>query len=585
MAIPQEFITQLKDRVEIDELIGGYVKLRRQGSGLTGLCPFHSEKTPSFHVYTTGDPHYYCFGCGAGGDAITFVREIEHLDYVEAVSFLADRVGLKVPEEQGDAAAAKERADLLELNRTAARWFHSQLRGSPEAIRYLSGRGLTQQTILHFGLGYAPDSWDALLTHLKQQGHSEPDIRRAGLAAVNKSGRYYDYFRNRIIFPIIDVRGRVIAFGGRVQDDSQPKYLNSPDTPVFKKSYSLFSLNNAKSAKEGRLILAEGYLDVIALHQAGFPEAVATLGTALTSDQARLMKRHADEIVIAYDSDQAGQRATDRAIRILGDAGLKTRILTLPGAKDPDEYLRQHSPDLLRAQLNKSEGAMDFRLQQAARSFDLEDAAGRVEYLREAVALLAELRSPLEADVYASRLAQQLQVEKDTILSEVERVRRGGKKRQEQRLLSDEQKRQQQAMAQGNPEKPRHLRAAQTEEALIGLLFRRPDYYEAVRQRLSADDFVTAVNRRLFERQAEVIEAGDLPDLAHYHDFDTKELGALSGLLTRTEGQLDGRQELDRLIDDLLEASSSAQARLRIDQQEYDITDLRDRFHDMGTKK
>ncbi|MBQ2697665.1 MAG: DNA primase, partial [Clostridia bacterium] len=285
MALPQSFIEELKSRIELEDLISGYVKLKRQGGGYIGLCPFHSEKTPSFHVFPS-DQHYYCFGCNSGGDAITFVRAIENLDYVDAVRFLADRAGMTVPEDRESRERAAQRADVLEMNTEAARWFHAQLRANPAAVRYLSGRGLTEKTILHFGLGYAPEGWDNLLKHLKSKGYTEPDIKRAGLAGVASSGRHYDYFRNRVMFPIIDVRGRVVGFGGRVMDDSQPKYLNSPDTPVFKKSLSLFSLQNAKGVKAGRLILAEGYLDVIALYQAGFPEAVATLGTALTGEQA-----------------------------------------------------------------------------------------------------------------------------------------------------------------------------------------------------------------------------------------------------------------------------------------------------------
>ncbi|NLT58376.1 MAG: DNA primase [Clostridiales bacterium] len=581
MAIPQSFVEQLKSRIEIEELIGAYVRLRRQGRSLVGLCPFHSEKTPSFNVFADTQS-YYCFGCGAGGDAISFVRAIEHLDYVEAIRLLAERAGLAVPEEQVDPRAARQRADVLELNRQAARFFHEQLRGSREAVRYLSGRGLSQKTILHFGLGYAPDSWDALLSHLKAQGHTEPDIRRAGLCAVGAKGGAYDYFRKRIIFPIIDVRGKVVGFGGRVLDDSKPKYLNSSDTPVFKKSHGLFSLNNAKAAGGRRLILAEGYLDVMALWQAGFTESVATLGTALSSDQARLMARYADEVVIAYDSDEAGRKATDRAIRILGEAGLKTRVLTLEQAKDPDEYLRRFGADKLSAQLARSESSTQYRLQQAARPFDLNEPEGKVGYFREAALLLAELGSPVELDIYAGQLAERLGVDRDSVLTEVARIRRDSGKKQRRRAQDEEQRRLAQGNPRVNPERAQHLRASRIEEEILCLLFAHPDFYEALRRRISADDFVTAFNRRVFEALAAAIEAGDQPDLSCLQqDFSIEEIGAAAGMLARRRGMPGSQAELMELAEGLVEAAAGLRrAAAGVDEQS-----LQQRLRELGQKK
>ena len=483
MAIPQSFIEELKSRVEIEDLIGGYVKLRRQGSNLTGLCPFHSEKSPSFTVFV-GSQSYYCFGCHAGGDAINFVRAVEHLDYVDAVKFLADRVGMTVPQEEGARESAAQRADILELNKTAARWFHEQLRKTPQAVRYLSGRGLSEKTILHFGLGYAPEGWDNLLRHLEQKGYTKPDVKRAGLAAVNQGGRYYDYFRGRIMFPIIDVRGNVVGFGGRVLDDSKPKYLNSPDTPVFKKSRSLFSLCNAKGTREGQLILAEGYLDVISLYQAGFAQAVATLGTALTSEQARLMNRYAKEVVIAYDMDEAGRRATQRASELLTAAGLKVRVLRLDGAKDPDEYLRTHGPERLRAQLGRTEGYVEYRLSQAAVGLDLQDAAGKVSYLKEAAAILSQLDSPVERDVYAGRVAAQLGVEKDNLLTEANRLRKSDRKKAQQQDIVQQQRLLRSGVGRVDPDRARHLRASRAEEGILCLLYDHPDYYDELTKEL-----------------------------------------------------------------------------------------------------
>lgn len=580
MAIPQSFVEELKSRVEIEDLIGSYVKLRRQGSNLSGLCPFHSEKSPSFTVFV-GSQSYYCFGCHAGGDAINFVRAIEHLDYVDAVKFLADRVGMTVPQETKERESAAQRADIFELNRTAARWFHDQLRQTPEAVRYLSGRGLSEKTILHFGLGYAPDGWDNLLKHLRAKGYTDPDIKRAGLAAVNQRGGHYDYFRNRVMFPIIDVRGKVVGFGGRVLDDSKPKYLNSPDTPVFKKSHSLFSLCNAKGAGGERLILAEGYLDVISLYQAGFPEAVATLGTALTSDQSRLMARYAKEVVIAYDMDEAGRRATQRASDLLAAAGLKVRVLRLDGAKDPDEYLRTHGADRLRAQLNHTEGFVEYKLSQAAEGFDLNDVASKVNYLKEAAAILSELNSPIEIDVYAGRVAEQLGIEKENLLTEVRRLRKNGLKKAQKQEITQQERLLKTGVGRINPEKARNLKASRAEEGILCLLYDHPDYYEALSRELSPDDFATQFNRRVLKSFANAIEMGERPDLSCLHDFSIEEIGAVQGILLGRDRFSGTMEELKELMAALREQRRRGDVR----QQPMDDEALRRYLRSMGEKK
>lgn len=580
MAIPQSFIEELKSRVEIEDLIGGYVKLRRQGSNLTGLCPFHSEKSPSFTVFV-GSQSYYCFGCHAGGDAINFVRAVEHLDYVDAVKFLADRVGMTVPQEEGARENAAQRADILELNKTAARWFHEQLRKTPQAVRYLSGRGLSEKTILHFGLGYAPEGWDNLLRHLEQKGYTKPDVKRAGLAAVNQGGRYYDYFRGRIMFPIIDVRGNVVGFGGRVLDDSKPKYLNSPDTPVFKKSRSLFSLCNAKGTREGQLILAEGYLDVISLYQAGFAQAVATLGTALTSEQARLMNRYAKEVVIAYDMDEAGRRATQRASELLTAAGLKVRVLRLDGAKDPDEYLRTHGPERLRAQLSRTEGYVEYRLSQAAVGLDLQDAAGKVSYLKEAAAILARLDSPVERDVYAGRVAAQLGVEKDNLLTEANRLRKSDRKKAQQQDIVQQQRLLRSGVGRVDPDRARHLRASRAEEGILCLLYDHPDYYDELSKELSPDDFVTPFHRRVLVSMANAIEMGERPDLSGFREFSIEEIGVIQGILLGRERFSGTREELRELMETLQQERRRGAAL----QHGMDDEELRRYLQSMGQRK
>ena len=345
MRINERFIQELQDKIDIEQVISSHINLKRRGKNLVGLCAFHNEKTPSFTVYPESRS-FYCFGCGAGGDVISFVRRMDNLDYIEAVKAVAQMAGMSMPEDGYDDTLAKQRKRLLEANREAARFYHSCLMDpkNKDALDYFLKRGLSISTIRRFGLGYAPNDWRELINHLKSMGFTDHELVLANLARrSDKNGRanYYDNFRNRVMFPIIDLRGNVIAFGGRVMDDSKPKYKNSSDTPVFKKSRSLFALNLAKESKESSLILCEGPMDVIALHKAGFTNAIATQGTALTSEQARIMQRYAEVVYICYDSDEAGQRAADKAFKLLDEVGVDTKILKVEGAKDPDEYLRR----------------------------------------------------------------------------------------------------------------------------------------------------------------------------------------------------------------------------------------------------
>ncbi len=341
MPLPEQFMQDLKMRSDITDIVSSYVNLRRAGRNLVGLCPFHGEKTPSFNVYPENGS-FYCFGCGVGGDVITFVRKIENLDYMEAIRFLAERAGMQVPEGHVDDGLGRLKGRLLEINRETARFYHSVLMSAEGApgLEYLQKRALSIKTIRHFGLGYSPGSHFALVNHLKQKGYGDEELIQANVAFRSRRGGAVDRFAGRVMFPIIDLRGNVIAFGGRILTDEKPKYLNTSDTLVFHKSNSLFALNFAKNENSERLILAEGYMDVIALHQAGFRTAVATLGTALTSEQARIMAKYAREVVVCYDADEAGQKATARAIPLLRDAGLNVKVLTVPNGKDPDEFIR-----------------------------------------------------------------------------------------------------------------------------------------------------------------------------------------------------------------------------------------------------
>lgn len=502
MRLSDSFLEQLRANTDIESVISPYVNLRRRGKNLVGLCPFHNEKTPSFTVYPENGS-FYCFGCGVGGDVITFVRRMENLDYMEAVKQLADRAGMALPEDGYDDTLAKKRTAVLAANRAAAKFFHSQLftdRGR-HALNYFLDRGLTMETIRHFGLGFAPDDWRALKNHLNEQGFDDILLESANLLRrSDKNGKvsYYDNFRNRVMFPIIDPRGNVIAFGGRVLDDSKPKYINTSDTLVYKKSNGVFALNFAKKGNDGKLIIAEGYMDVIALHQAGFTNAVACLGTALTKEQANLLSRYADEIILSYDADEAGQKATARALGIFGTTGMEIKVLRLTGGKDPDEIIKKYGAQRFRDIINGAANDTEYRLLRARQGIDLSTDDGKVKYLSAATEVLAGIPSPVEVDVYASRLANELGVDKLAIESQVKYKREGLRKRRMAQREQDQKRLLINGQNTKNPERSQHLRAAKAEETLIASLMRNPDFYNKLKDELSADYFVTALNRRIF---------------------------------------------------------------------------------------
>lgn len=536
MAIAQEFLEQLKDRNDIESVVSSYVNLKRAGRNLVGLCPFHNEKSPSMVVYNDTQS-FYCFGCGAGGDVITFIKKIENLDYIESVRLLAARAGLQVPEEERDDRTARLKKRIYEINREAGRFFHAQLMSekNKHALAYLTGRGLSVRTIRRFGLGYAPDSWDALTRHLRGKGYSDEELYAAAVVGRGRSGSVYDQFRDRVMFPIIDLRGNVIAFGGRVMQGGGPKYLNSPDTPVFKKSRNLFALNFAKQSAEPYLILAEGYMDVIALHQAGFTTAVATLGTALTSEQARLVAGYVSRVMIAYDSDEAGQKATRRAIGIFSDTGVEVKVLQIEGAKDPDEYIKTFGATRFKLLLAGSAGAVEFELARARSKADVSTEQGKVAFLRAAAAVLSEIRDPIERDVYTAKLAEELSISKEAIALSVQNILKK-KVKDLKRKQSRELRLSVSGVDKLNPEKAQHMRATASEEKLIALLFKNPDYLDDLLEKIHPDDFVTAFNRGLFEKVCDLIQTGLLPSLSLLAGTLTdEEMARLSAILAGSE--------------------------------------------------
>ena len=516
MALPEQFLTELLDRCDMESLVSSYVPLRRRGRTLVGLCPFHGEKTASFTVYPENNS-FYCFGCGTGGDAITFVKKIENLDYIDAVRFLADRAGIPVPEtERENDAVSKLRMRILEANREAARLFHSVLY-SPQGkagLEYFYSRGYTDATIRRFGLGYCPD-FGTVRNALRQKGFKDEELIAAFLCRRSQKNntQLYDIFHHRVIVPIIDVRGNVIAFGGRVLDDSKPKYLNTSDTPVFKKSGQLFALNYAKATAGSGLILCEGYMDVIALHQAGFTNAVATLGTALTSDHASLLSRYTDSITLIFDADEAGQKAAKRSIDILRPTGLQLRVVNIPEAKDPDEFIRKNGAERFKLLLERSANDVEYRLMEIGRRHVLTSAGGRAAYLSEAAALLATLHNPIERDVYAGKLAEEMNVSKTSILTQIDQLAARARRREQKTELRRVTQQQEKDLRQANPEATAHLRAASAEEALLGILILHPDYIRTVREKLAPEQMATSFNRGIYQTLLDRSEAGLMIDL------------------------------------------------------------------------
>ena len=478
MRIPDSFLDELVARSDIVDVVSGHVRLTKKGTNYWGLCPFHREKTPSFSV-SPQKQIYKCFGCGKGGGVVNFVMEAEQLPFVDAVRLLAQRANLEMPE-TGEAQGVREyRQRLLALNREAARYFHSVLRtpGGAAGVAYLKKRALSPATITRFGLGAAPEGWDNLITAMGEKGYTKKELLDAGLVVKNEQGRLYDRFRNRVMFPIIDLRGEVIGFGGRVLDDSTPKYLNSPDTMVYNKSRNLFALNIARKSKQGRIILTEGYMDTISLHQAGFDCAVASLGTALTSEHAQLLSRYTKEVVICYDGDGAGVSAAQRAIPLLEGAGLKIRVLQMKGAKDPDELIKTQGRAAFERLLEQSENHIQYRLDKLSANFDLSDDAQRVEFMKGAVELVASLHSAVEREVYGTRAAELAGVSPEAMAAEVKKELRRRlfreKKQQERRDLTPAQ--QLQPKARGL--RYENVRSALAEEGVIRLVLLSPDLF------------------------------------------------------------------------------------------------------------
>lgn len=532
MRIPDEFLEELRQRNDIESVVSPYVTLKHRGNTLVGLCPFHNEKSASFTVYPASNS-YYCFGCGAGGDAITFIRGIENLDYVDAVHFLADRSGMKMPESGYDDTMQKLRIKIYEINRAAAKFFHSQLKqpSGKRGLDYFRERRLSSQTIRHFGLGYAPESWDSLYKHLKGLGFSDELIFQADLISKRKSGNgFYDRFRDRAMFPIIDLRGNIIAFGGRRisnEDKAVAKYINSSDTPVYKKSNNIYALNFAKNSKHKGIILSEGYMDVIALHQAGFDNAVAACGTAFTQEQARLLARYTDEVIVTLDADEAGQKATNRTIGILKSTGVNIRVLRVDGAKDPDEFIKKFGPGRFQALLDGANNDIEYKLSAAKSKYDVTTEDGRLSALKELAQILADTNDRLARDIYAGKIASEFNVSKDVLTRQIEIIYRS-------RVNKEKKERIERAVNHStesnrvNPEKRTHTRSAIAEECIISALYNDPSLYEYINELISSDEFTTKFNARVFEYLNSLLAERKIPDISYFSSsFTPDEMGKI----------------------------------------------------------
>lgn len=556
MALNESFLQELKFKTDIEDIISSYVTLKKRGSTFVGLCPFHNEKTPSFTVYNDTQS-FYCFGCGAGGDAIGFIKKIENLDYIDAVKLLAQRAGMQMPQEGYDDSLSKKRRRIYEINRETAKFYHSCLI-SPQGkkgLDYFLGRGFTMHTVKRFGLGYAPDEWDSLLKHLKAKGYKPSEMVDAGVVKVGKSNRYYDFFRNKVMTPVIDVRGNVIAFGGRVLDDSKPKYINTLETLVYKKTNELFGLNIAKDSCSENLILCEGYMDVMSMHQAGFTNCVAGCGTALTPEQVRLISRYTGEVILAYDADEAGQKAVSKAVNLFKQTDLKIKIPRLIGGKDPDEIIRKLGRDKFKGMLDGASNDIEFAMLDAENKYNLNTTQGKIDFINDCIKILSDV-SPVEQDLYLTRISNELGIEKASLkiqLADYLKRRSYRKKRVEFKKIVEDSSRKITRMSYENDTSVRQFKA---EERIIGLLLRYPDCRQLCID-FDTDKLSSAFSKKVFNAVVTRIDEQLDIDLMNFSEILTSdELGRLSGIIARNRESSNAKKEFSECISIICEEYS-----------------------------
>lgn len=550
MAFDRAFLEELSARSDIVDIVSRYTKLKKSGTDYSGLCPFHNEKSASFSV-SPSKQVYHCFGCGAGGSVFNFIMRAEGLSFPDAVHYLAREKGMRVPEDKLDPQAAQRRERWLALLKAAGRFYYDQL-WAPEHIQqqqYFVKRALSRRTMNRFGLGYAPDSFHALSDAMHAKGYTTQELLDTGLLIRNEKGHTYDRFRNRVMFPIIDTRGQVIAFGGRVLDDSKPKYLNSPESAVFHKSRNLFALNLAKKTKADYFILAEGYMDVIALHQAGFDSAIASLGTSLTEEQARLIARHTKNIVISYDADGAGQAAAQRAIDILKRAELSVRILRIPGAKDPDDFIKAKGADAYRRLIEKSENDSAYRLETIAAKYALDEDDQRILFLQDAARELARIEGAVEREVYTGRAAQMAHVTPEAMAAEVKHQMAILRKREKQARQREIRAPVSAAQPTDRTIRYTDVKSARAEEGILALVFVDNTLLDMVRDQIPPERFSAPVLRKIYEKALEIYESGALISAAAFEaELTAGEMTLLSGILSRPTPLVKRQQAIEDYI-------------------------------------
>ena len=571
MAFPPSFLDELTARNPIEDVVGQYVSLKRSGSNLFGLCPFHGEKTASFSV-APDKGIYYCFGCHKGGSVINFEMEIEGLSYPDAVRALAKRAGMEVPEDEQYQSRYRQQERLWALNKEAARFFHTQLYGQAgrQGLAYAQKRGMPKSTLTKFGIGFAPDSWSSLCDAMRAKGYTDEELKQTGLASVSREkGNVYDRFRNRLMFPIIDVRGNVIGFGGRVMDDSTPKYLNSPESMVFNKRKNLFALNLAKKSSLGYLILVEGYMDAVALHQYGFDCAVASLGTSLTEEHAALLARYTEQVVLIYDGDNAGQNATQRAIPMLEKAGLQVKVLQMKDAKDPDEYLKKFGADRFKLLLEDASNRVEYQLRAIMRKYDLKEDSQRIQYLAEASRFISSLTNAVQREVYGTRAAEAAGISYDAFKIEVDKAYRSRtareKKKQEKIDLSPARNLQ----PHSRNFRYDNLKSAMAEETVIAMAVKEPALLDQVGV-LSQSHFSSEVLGRAFGQLLQRHIEGAEVTLGILTDFTAEEMAHLAGILQRHDSPIN-EQAFQDCIRTILSEYQAGEVR-----SDADILALRD---------
>ena len=548
MAFSPAFIDELIARNPIEDVVGQYVSLKRAGANMFGLCPFHGEKTASFSV-APDKGIYYCFGCHKGGGVVNFMMEVEGLSYQDAVRSLAKRVGLEVPDDEQYQSRYRQQERLWALHKEAARFYHSQLYApvGKVALEYAMGRGMPKSTLINFGIGYAPDTWDSLVKVLRAKGYTDEELKDSGLVTVSqKNGNLFDRFRDRLMFPIIDVRGNVIGFGGRImkKDDNAAKYLNSPETMIFNKRKNLFGLNMAKKSKLGYLILVEGYMDAIALHQYGFDCAVASLGTSLTEEHAVLLSKYTEQVVLIYDGDEAGQRAAQRAIPMLEKAGLQVKVLRMKDAKDPDEYLKKFGADKFKVLLEQSSNRVEYQLNAIRRKYDLREDEQRVKFIQEAAQLICTLPSAVQREIYGHRVAEAGQISYDAFKVELDKVYRRRtnreKKQQEQRDLQPAKNLQPKTRAFYY----KNMKSAMAEEAVLAMVITQPALFDMT-DGLTEQMFSAPVLGRAYDQLKQRYLHGLEVAPGVLMDFTPEEMSHLVGITQRHEGPINENALMD----------------------------------------